>query len=55
MALLAPSIGLYVAYGFASLGVILLVVGLVLTFSKSWNNPHTQFLNESEQDDELQR
>ena len=45
-----PSLGLYVSYGFAGLGAILLVIGIALSFKKTIN-PHTQFNNES--DDEL--
>lgn len=54
LAVMASAIGVYVAYGFASLGAILVLVGIVLTVSKSWrSNAHTRFENDT--DDELQR
>lgn len=54
MAILAPDLGLYVAYGVAALGAILLLVGIVLTLTKSWSR-REQFVNEDSNDDELQR
>lgn len=56
MAILAPSLGVYVAYGLASFGVILLLVGAVLQFTNSWGgNQRTEFHNEEDIDDELRQ
>lgn len=50
-----PSIGVYAAYGFGGIGLLLLVIGGILTITKSWKNSHTEFHNEDENDDELRR
>lgn len=48
-----PSLGVYVAYGIAGLGAILLIVGITLTLTKKWDpNPHNRFQNDS--DNELE-
>lgn len=47
MAMQLPSIGVYTAYGISSLGLILVLVGIVVTLTKSWQLDYEQF------DDEL--
>lgn len=48
MAIELPSVGVYAAYGFTGLGIILVAVGAVVTLTKSWNR-YTDL------DDELSR
>lgn len=56
MAILAPSLGVYVAYGMASFGAILLLVGAVLQCTNSWGGTQsTQFHNAGDDDDELRQ
>lgn len=58
MAIAAPTLGIYTAYGFATLGIIVLLIGAVLTLTKSWGAAamqHTEFRNEDADDDELRR
>ncbi|XP_055308069.1 protein croquemort isoform X3 [Sitodiplosis mosellana] len=47
IALQLPSIGMYLAYGVSGLGFILLLVGAVLTYTKSWTTTYENL------DDEL--
>ncbi|KAJ6649883.1 Protein croquemort [Pseudolycoriella hygida] len=47
-----PSYGVYAAYGIAGLGAILLIVGIILSLTNSWNR-RERFQNES--DNELER
>lgn len=37
IAIQLPSIGLYLAFGVSGLGIILLAVGAILTYTKSWS------------------
>lgn len=50
-----PVIGVYAAYSFGGIGILLIVIGGILNFTKSWRNSHTEFHNEDENDDELRR
>lgn len=53
---IAPGLGVYVAYGVGALGVILLLVSVVLTATNSWGEPGmVSFTNEDDNDDELRR
>lgn len=47
VAIMLPSVGVYTAYGFAVFGVILLLVGGLLTANRSWNG-YTQYHNDDE-------
>jgi len=52
LAVMLPTVGVYAAYGIAGLGIILILIGIAVTLTNSWN-PHSRFQNES--DNELER
>lgn len=51
LAVMLPSIGVYVAYGILGLGAIILIVGITLSITNKWSS-HSRFENDS--DNELE-
>lgn len=41
MAIQLPEIGIYAAYGIAGLGLVLVIVGGIATYTKRWNSYET--------------